>query len=111
MEEKPMNVTPDQISVYFTTLERAIQNVSTALVLNLDESGLQRLADARHETVIPQKWPVRVIHPIFGARVGMTHVERDRKLFFVQMKEFAISTQELLHSLLLPDELLYFLVA
>ena len=64
MEEKRLNVPPEQIRAYFSTLERAIEQVPAALVLNLDESGFQRFADARHETVITQKGSVRVLHPV-----------------------------------------------
>ena len=64
MEEKRLEVTPEQILSYFAALEHAVDHVPASLVFNLDESGFQRFADARHETVITRKGSPRPLHPV-----------------------------------------------
>lgn len=69
MEKKRTEVTVAHIFEYFEALQRATDGVPAALVMNIDESGFQRFADARNETVIV---PKECQHPVHG-------VARDEK--------------------------------
>ena len=64
MEKKRTEVTVAQIFEYFEALQRATDGVPACLVMNLDESGFQRFADARNETVIVPKECQRPVHGI-----------------------------------------------
>lgn len=64
MEEKRLGVTREQILSHFHALKRAVEGVPASLVLNLDESGFQRFADARNETVISEKGAPTPLHPV-----------------------------------------------
>ena len=55
MEKQRLEVKLDDIVEYFDTLEEAIRDVPAGLILNLDESGFAKFADARNETVILPK--------------------------------------------------------
>ena len=55
MEQQRMEVTGEQISLYFQTLRDALEGVPASLVFNLDESGFQRYADAQNQVIIVEK--------------------------------------------------------
>ena len=64
MEEDRMAVSQESISQYFETLEREVNGMPAALVLNLDESGFQRYADARHNAVIVPASYTKAFYPV-----------------------------------------------
>ena len=64
MEKKRVEVGIDAIMRYFEALQEAVDGVPAALVLNLDESGFQRFADAANETVIVSKGCQRPVHAV-----------------------------------------------
>ena len=72
MEEKRLSVTGDQILAYYEALKRATEGVPAALVMNLDESGFQKFADARNETVITRKGCCHPKHPVSRAEKRAT---------------------------------------
>lgn len=55
IEEERLGVSPEAILRYFDALKRVTADVPAALIINLDESGFQKFADARNETVITKK--------------------------------------------------------
>ena len=52
MEDTRLRTTTEQLAHYFEELSHAIDDVPSALIFNLDESGFQRFIDAKHETIV-----------------------------------------------------------
>ena len=64
IEEERLKVSIQKISNYFDISEEAIKGVPSALVFNLDESGFQKFADARNNTIIIPKNSDLKFYPI-----------------------------------------------
>ena len=64
IEDARMRVTQDSIETYFQSLERAIQGVPSALVMNLDESGFQKYSDAHVSVVIVPRGAPEKYYPV-----------------------------------------------
>ena len=64
IEEARLQVTTEAIVAYFEELSAAVDGMPPDLVINLDESGFQKFADARHNVVIVPKGTDSAHYPV-----------------------------------------------
>ena len=55
MEQERLQLKEEDIVLYYNKLEEAVRDVPSGLILNLDESGFAKYADARDEAVVLPK--------------------------------------------------------